>query len=163
MSSLTLNDNLVEIEYWVNQMLPVEGLLMVNYSEGFRFQISIHLLSKGMQSTELSTVTLSNEGKSLVTRELSLLESKSILQKISCLKLSFDQLESFDSFICPSTYYGLRIRRGTVLMEFSWSDSEYITNDKALIDALTDLVSEISNLESVQSYEKELGIFKAFL
>jgi len=163
MSSLTLNDNLVEIEYWVNQMLPVEGLLMVSHSEGFRFQISIHLPSEGMPPTERSTVTLSNAGKSLVTRELSSLESKSILQKISCLKLSFDQLESFDSLILPRTYYGLRIRRGTVLMEFSWSDSEYITNDKVLIDALTDLVSEISNLESVQSYEKALGVYRAFL
>lgn len=163
MASLTLNDNLVEIEYWVNQMLPVEGLLMVTHSEGFRFKIYIHLPSEGMPPTERSTVTLSNAGKSLVTRELSLLESKSILQKISCLKLSFDQLESFDSLILPSTHYGLRIRRATVLMEFSWSDSDYITNDKALIDALNDLVNEISNLESVAHFESKLNIVRYFL
>jgi len=158
-----MDEHKVEIEYWVNQMLPVEGLLMVTHSEGFRFKISIHLPSEGMPPTERSTVTLSNAGKSLVTRELSLLESKSILQKISCLKLSFDQLESFDSLILPSTYHGLRIRRATVLMEFSWSDSEYITNDKALIDALNYLVNEISNLESVAHFESKLNIVRYFL
>jgi len=154
---------MISVEYWVNQMLPVEGLLMVRHREGFRFQISIHLPSERNQPIEKSMVTLSNNGQPLVTRELGFHESESILQKISCLKLSFDQPNSFGSIVCPSTNYGLRIRRGTVLMEFSWADGEYITGDEALLDALTSLVAYISKLESVERFEHELGIVRRFL
>lgn len=161
--STDLGDCIVTVEYWVNKMLPVEGLLAVDHSKGFRFNISIHLPSQINQTIEKSMVTLSNGGHSLITRELRPQESESILQKISCLKISFDQPSSRGALICPSTNYGLRIRRGTVLMEFSWADGEYITSDKALLDVLTSLVTEISSLESVARFESGLGIVRTFL
>ena len=168
-----MNEHIVEIEYWVNQMLPVEGqpenslalpsLRVSHVGKRFCFQISIHLTAEGNQPTEQSKVVLSHDGNTLVKRQLTFIESQSILQKISCLKLSFGEQTGLGSITCPSEEYGVRIRRGTVLMELSWADGEHITTDTALLDALTNLVADITKLESVRHHELELGIVRKII
>ena len=71
-----------------------------------------------------------------------------MLDVVSTIKFTFEVSDLLE-VIHPYDSYCVKLKRGTALMSFAWSDNDHITSDSELRSALMKLVTLIEDLQPI--------------
>jgi hypothetical protein len=146
-----MNEHILEIRYLVDDLGDVdidEELELPLRVPCFEYLIKIQLASHFLETQGSSSISIIHDEKLLSTRALSSYECRLILEVVSTIKFSFDGSEHLESHH-PYDSYCVKLKRGTALMSFAWSDNDHITTDVELRSTLMKLVILIGDLKPI--------------
>ena len=146
-----MDEHLLEIRYLVDDLGDFEideELERPLRMACFEYLLSIQLPSHSFKSKSISSISIIRDDKLLTTRVLSPFECQLVLDVVSTIKFTFEVSDLLEE-IHPYDSYCVKLKRGTVLMSFAWSDNDHITSDIELRSALMKLVTLIEDLHPI--------------
>ena len=146
-----MDEHLLEIRYLVDDLGDFEideELERPLRMACFEYLLRIQLPSHSFKSKSISSISIIRDEKLLTTRVLSPFECQLVLDVVSTIKFTFEVSDLLE-VIHPYDSYCVKLKRGTALMSFAWSDNDHITSDIELRSALMKLVTLIEDLHPI--------------
>ncbi len=146
-----MDEHLLEIRYLVDDLGDVEideELERPLRMACFEYLLRIQLPSHSFKTKSISSISIIRGEQLLSTRVLSPFESQLVLEVVSTIKFTFEVSHLLEE-IHPYDSYCVKLKRGTALMSFAWSDNDHITSDSELRSALMKLVTLIEDLQPI--------------
>ena len=147
-----MDEHLLEIRYLVDELGDVETgdeFELPSRVPGLEYVLEIQLPGHFLGIRNTSSISIIHGNKIVSTRAISSFECRLLLDIVSGIKFSFEVSESPMFEQHPYDSYCVKLKRGTALMSFAWSDNDYITSDSELRSALMKLVYLIEDLQPI--------------